>query len=118
MTQRHASAARPIAGADVEPLETPWAKLLQNGRSSRETELASRFPLHTVCGWLGNTATIAAKHDLQTTEEHFAKATKPGPKSALRKALQNALQDGAVRGRKGLEGQGPELVGASNHGPS
>src|SRR5262249_10224010 len=31
-------------------------------RTIRETELAATYPLHVVCAWIGNTATIAQKH--------------------------------------------------------
>lgn len=54
---------------------TPWPKLFQNLRSTRETELVETYPIHVVTGWLGNTASVAQKHYLQTTEEHFEKAT-------------------------------------------
>ncbi|MBI2477679.1 MAG: site-specific integrase [Planctomycetia bacterium] len=67
-------------------LET-WPKLFQNLRSTRETELAERFPLHVVCAWIGNSQAVAAKHYLQVTDQHFSDATKPVPKSA-----QNAAQ--------------------------
>ena len=30
----------------------PWPKLYQNMRSTRETELAEKFPLHVVCKWI------------------------------------------------------------------
>ena len=53
-----------------------WPRLFQNMRSSRETELAQKYPLHLVTAWIGNTALIAAKHYLQVTEEDFAKAVK------------------------------------------
>jgi len=95
----------------------PWGKLFQNCRSSRETELCEEYPLHVVCGWLGNTTTIAAKHYLQTTEEHFAKATKKPPQEALRKALHNALQQGAETGGMGMQAEGAELIGADVYGP-
>jgi integrase len=32
----------------------PWPKLFQNLRSTRETELAEKYPLHVVCAWIGN----------------------------------------------------------------
>jgi integrase len=51
-----------------------WPKLFQNLRSTRETELAERFPMHVVCAWIGNSETIAAKHYLQVTDEHYAQA--------------------------------------------
>ncbi|MHB9070199.1 MAG: hypothetical protein ACYC54_07500 [Sedimentisphaerales bacterium] len=52
----------------------PWHKLFQNLRSSRETELTQKFPLHVVCAWMGNSQLVAAKHYLQVTEDHFTKA--------------------------------------------
>ncbi len=55
---------------------TPWPKLFQNLRSTRETELADRFPLHAVTAWLGNSQAIAAKHYLQVTDSHFEEATR------------------------------------------
>ena len=54
---------------------TAWPKLFQNLRATRETELVETFPLHVVTAWLGNSQLIAAKHYLQVTDEHFAKAT-------------------------------------------
>ena len=54
---------------------TAWPKLFQNLRATRETELAETFPLHVVVAWLGNSQLVAAKHYLQVTDEHFAKAT-------------------------------------------
>ncbi|MEZ6073383.1 MAG: site-specific integrase [Pirellulales bacterium] len=51
-----------------------WPKPFQNMRSTRETELASEFPQHVACRWMGNSQTVAAKHYLQLTDEHFAKA--------------------------------------------
>jgi integrase len=52
----------------------PWPKLFQNLRSSRETELTQKFPLHVVCAWMGNSQLVAAKHYLQVTDEHFQMA--------------------------------------------
>ena len=53
----------------------PWPKLFQNLRSTRETELAEQYPIHVVCAWIGNSKAVAAKHYLQVTDDHFAKAT-------------------------------------------
>jgi hypothetical protein len=36
--------------------------------------LYRRYPAHVVCDWIGNSEAVAAKHYLQTTDEHFAKA--------------------------------------------
>ena len=55
-----------------------WPKPFQNMRSSRQTELEQDFPTYVVCGWLGNTPTVAHKHYLTVTDEHFAAATKTG----------------------------------------
>ena len=52
----------------------PWPKTFQNCRSTRETELAQEHPLHVVVKWLGNSQPVAAKHYLQVTDEHFARA--------------------------------------------
>ena len=51
---------------------TPWPKSFQNLRSSRQTELTARFPLHVVWGWIDNSAPIADKHYLQITDDHYA----------------------------------------------
>ncbi len=53
---------------------TPWPKLFQNLRSTRQTELAEKFPSHVVCAWMGNSREVAREHYLQTTDEHFEKA--------------------------------------------
>jgi integrase len=60
----------------------PWPKLFHNLRATRETELAQTFPLHVVCAWIGNSQTVAAKHYLQVTEEHFRAATNGAQKAA------------------------------------
>lgn len=52
----------------------PWKKTFQNLRASRETELVEKFPVHVVTEWLGNSPDVAAKHYLQTHEEHFKRA--------------------------------------------
>jgi len=53
---------------------TPWPKLFHNLRATRETELAEQFPLHVVCKWIGNSTTIADKHYLQVTDDHYRQA--------------------------------------------
>ena len=72
---------------------TPWPKMFQNLRSTRETELAKDHPMHVVCAWIGNSTAIAAKHYLQVTEEDFEKATQ--------QAQQNAQQTASARGDQG-----------------
>lgn len=53
---------------------TAWPKLFQNLRATRQTELEECFPSHVVCAWIGNSQTVARKHYLQVTDEHFKKA--------------------------------------------
>lgn len=66
----------------------PWPKPFVNMRSSRQTELSNDFPGHQVCDWMGNSLRVADKHYLQTTEEHFARATalQTGPAGAAQSA--------------------------------
>ncbi|MHC4329877.1 MAG: tyrosine-type recombinase/integrase [Planctomycetota bacterium] len=68
----------------------PWPKPFQNLRSTRETELAERWPEHVVCAWIGNSRAVARKHYLQVTDEHFEQAAQlPNP---IDEAAQNATQ--------------------------
>ncbi len=60
----------------------PWPKLFQNLRSTRETELMESFPAHVVCAWIGNSESVAQKHYLQITDDHFARAVGAGAKQA------------------------------------
>ena len=54
----------------------PWPRLWQNLRSTRETELADKFPVHVVSAWIGNSVPVAIKHYLQVTDEHYDKAAR------------------------------------------
>jgi integrase len=56
----------------------PWPKLFQNLRSTRQTELEEDFPSHVVCSWIGNSERVARQHYLQTTDEHFTRASSVG----------------------------------------
>jgi integrase len=79
----------------------PWPKLFHNLRASRETELAAEYPLHVVCAWIGNSATIAQRHYLQVTDEDFRRAAGSAAKSGAvdpKKALQNPVQSPAAQG--------------------
>ena len=55
---------------------SPWPKLFQNLRASRETELCQNFPLHVASKWIGNTPTVAMGHYLQVIDSDWEKATK------------------------------------------
>jgi len=70
----------------------PWPKLFNNLRSTRETELAEKYPLHVVCAWIGNSQPVAAKHYLQVTDEHFAKAVQDHGEPDRDERLQNVMQ--------------------------
>jgi hypothetical protein len=89
------SVLRIIHRAGVEP----WPRLFHNMRATRQTELTEKFPVHVVCSWMGNSATIAAKHYLQVTDEHFERAAKSGAQDAQKadSALQNRVQQPAVQ---------------------
>ena len=94
----------------------PWPKLFQNLRSTRETELAETFPLHVVVAWLGNSQLVAAKHYLQVTDEHFAKAShiqKQTHNQTHSAAEINEMREtGVVRLTRDNE-KGPEFPGLS-----
>jgi integrase len=71
---------------------TPWPKLFQNLRSTRETELAKTYPLHVVCSWIGNSQRVAARHYLQVTDADY--------ENALEGALGGGAQSGALSEKK------------------
>ena len=75
----------------------PWPKLFQNLRSTRETELCERFPVHVAAAWVGNSPRVAVRHYLQTTEDHYAKA--------VQEAVQNPVQSAAASSRKARNGE-------------
>ena len=57
-----------------------------------EAKPAERFPLHVTRKWIGNSSTIAAKHYLQVTDEHFALAAHGAEPETAQKATQNPAQ--------------------------
>ncbi|MCE9591915.1 MAG: site-specific integrase [Planctomycetes bacterium] len=94
----------------------PWPKLFQNLRSTRETELAEKFPMHVVCKWIGNSQAIAAKHYLQLTSEHFDRAVAGAPAQGEKQAAQNAAQQPSETPRnepKAVPGDEAENAGIS-----
>jgi hypothetical protein len=58
---------------------TPWPKLFQNLRATRETELAAEHPIHVACDWIGNSKAVAKKHYLQVTDSDFQKTAEGEP---------------------------------------
>ena len=89
---------------------TPWPKLFQNLRSTRETELTETFPLHVVTSWLGNSQLIAAKHYLQVTDSHFQEATQ-NPTQNSAEIVENDKKP-VIRPLRENE-KGPEFPGLS-----
>ncbi len=79
---------RIICSAGLNPWPKPW----QNMRSSRETELVETYPVHVVTNWLGNTPAVAARHYLQTTDQHFQRAIGKPDEKAQRKAQQSGAE--------------------------
>jgi site-specific recombinase XerD len=51
-----------------------WPRLWHSLRSTRQTELEQRFPTYVVCQWMGNSESIARKHYLKVSDEHFTTA--------------------------------------------
>ncbi len=52
----------------------PWPRLFHALRASCESDLAREYPITTVCRWIGNTVSIAARHYVQVTDEDFRRA--------------------------------------------
>jgi len=89
----------------------PWPRLFQNLRSSCETDLTTKVPLHVACIWIGNSKAVAVEHYLQVKPEHFDVATGAGkalhtggsetPVSPDAPRLPHSVT--GVMGRRGLE---------------
>jgi integrase len=87
---------------------SPWPRLFQNLRATRETELMAVYPVHVVTAWMGHEALIAAKHYLSVTDEDFTRAAAEGA-GPSKAALQNPVQQGTETGRTE-----PQVVGAGS----
>ena len=93
----------------------PWPKLFHNLRATRQTELAADYPLHVVCAWIGNSATIANQHYLTVTDADYEQAAsvqtttngdqEEHPKG---KAAQNAAQSVREQGSLALQEKNAE----------
>ncbi len=78
---------------------TPWARLFQNLRASRETELMREYDLATVCKWIGNSPAVAAKHYAMSVDLNadFSRASgKVHREAGAAEAQQNAQQSAAA----------------------
>ena len=78
-----------------------WPRLFQNLRASRETELASEYPLHVATAWISNTARIAERHYLQIPDAYYERAVKLPDR--IEKAAQNAAQHPAANSSKVIQ---------------
>lgn len=68
---------------------TPWPKLFQNLRSTRETELFKLTgDVKAVCSWLGNSPQVALTH--------YAQVTEAAQKEALRLTVLDLERGGAI----------------------
>jgi len=65
-----------------------WPKMFVNLRSTRRTELQEKFPDHVINNWLGHSGTVAAKHYLQVTDEHWGRATDADSSSVIEGAAE------------------------------
>jgi integrase len=68
-----------------------WPKLFQNCRATREIELCEKFPQHVVAKWMGHSESIANRHYLKVTEDHFRRAAKE-PTGVVQKAVQSGAE--------------------------
>ncbi len=73
---------------------TPWPRLWQNLRASRETELAQEYPIHVVTAWIGNSPKVAQAHYLSVTDDDYQRAAG---------CAQNRAQDGSIPADKGRD---------------
>ena len=105
-----------------------WPKMFVNLRSTRRTELQEMFADHVVNAWLGHSGTVAAKHYLQVTDEHWARAIGAGSPAVIeglaetRERLDSGVpiaDDDGQKTRGKLDSGVPTGVPiADNHGPS
>jgi integrase len=105
---------------------TPWAKLLQNLRASRQTELIDHHPVKDVCDWFGNSPATVAKHYAQARSEVWQRAinnrmfpqannegSKTGPmgvQEGAKTGPSNDLQQGANQRQDTPENVGNQVV--------
>ena len=91
---------------------TPWPKLFQNLRSTRQTELEESYPSHVVCAWIGNSEQVARKHYLQVTDDHFDRAANPRDVKSDAIVTQNPTLHAAAENRTDPRCQKETPVGA------
>lgn len=83
----------------------PWPRPLHNLRASCESDLAREYPITTVCKWIGNTVSIAARHYVQVTDSDFRKAAnkgRPKPQISARQSDQTVPAKGCHNTSEGM----------------
>lgn len=86
-----------------------WPKMFNNLRASRQTDLATTFPLHVVCAWIGNKEAIAIRHYLQVKQSDFDAAITSS------KSIANLIADNAGQCQTFTE---PKCENAGNNADS
>jgi integrase len=82
----------------------PWPRAWHNLRSSRQTELATQYPLHTACSWMGNSKLIASGHYLQVTDADWQRAIGGQPLGKQAKTASGGPEmDGAQSGARTVQ---------------
>lgn len=71
MTRLHAHAVALIVKAGLEKYEKPFHTLRKNA----ESEWMSRYPVMSVCQWLGHSPAVAMKHYVRTSRETMSLVT-------------------------------------------
>ena len=99
-----AALRKPMFAAIERAGLTPWPRLWNNLRSSRQTELVSRFPSHVVCAWLGNSERIVQRHYLQVRGSDFDKALE----QPVEEVVHNAVRAMAINDDNARQVQGGE----------
>ncbi len=73
---RGASLRKPLLTAIRRAGLQAWPRLWNNCRASCETDWHAHHPLASVCRWIGNSPTTAARHYLTARDEDFEAATR------------------------------------------
>lgn len=90
----------------------PWPRPFHNMRSSRQTELCERFPIHVVCQWMGNSVAVASRHYLQVTDAHLEAAITTATNPA-----QNPAQSVSISADNDLQAESVSVTATPTEGP-
>lgn len=84
-----------------------WPRLFQNLRASRESELMREYDLATVCKWIGNSPSVAAKHYAMSVDldSDFRRATGLDTKAQQNTQQSAAAGDGQQKTTAGAGGE-------------